>query len=455
MSSVIMPMFSQPVDADRLCAMHRALAILLFCIACARPGNSLRQPSAEPPSAYALASALARDVGPRLAGSEGDARAVAWAERTMTSMGLSIVRREPVPVPVWRRKTERAEMDENGTKTPLAITALGWSNGTGPEGITAEVAAFDSLDALIAASPGEVEGKIAFCNVPMERTPNGAGYGKTVGVRARCASEAEKKGAVAAVIRSVGTDESDFPHTGSMKMDGSKIPAGALSTLAAKRLAEAALRGRTKLNVVLETERGEPKASANVIGVVRATTRPDEIVLVGAHLDAWDLGQGAVDDGAGVGIALAVAGRFVRRPGERTLRVVLFAAEENSLAGGKAYAEAHASDRHVAAMELDSGTGRPVEVRVRAGKPVTLPIIPGVPTSTQPADGGADISPLRARGVPMLDVRQDLSEYFDIHHTAADRVEALRAPELEQVTRAAEAVLRYATGNVDFGVVPR
>jgi carboxypeptidase Q len=423
----------------------------LFVLACSRPAA---HPAVEPPSAYTIASSLARDVGPRLAGSEGDARAVAWAERTMTRMGFASVRREPVAVPVWRRKTERAVMDENGTKTPLAITALGWSEGTGPEGITAEVAEFESLDALAAAAPSEVEGKIAFCNVKMERTPTGAGYGKTVGVRARCATEAEKKGARAAVIRSVGTDESDFPHTGSMRMDAAKIPAGALSTLAAKRLADAAQRGRTNLTIVLETERSEPKPSANVIGEVRGTSRPDEIVVVGAHLDAWDLGQGAVDDGAGVGIALAAAARFVRHPGQRTLRVVLFAAEENSLAGGKAYAEAHASERHIAAMELDSGTGRPLEVRVRSGKPVTLPVVPGVPTSTQPADGGADISPLRARGVPMLDVRQDLSEYFDIHHTAADRVEALRAPELEQVTRAAETLLRFATGNVELGVLP-
>jgi carboxypeptidase Q len=428
-----------------------AIFTLLSGVACGRPAA---HPASEPPSAFAIASSLARDVGPRLAGSEGDARAVAWAERTMTRLGLSSVRREPVAVPVWRRKTERAEMEENGTRTPLAITALGWSHGTRPEGITAEVATFDSLDALAAAPASEVEGKIVFCNVRMERTPTGAGYGKAVGVRSRCATEAEKKGARAAVIRSVGTDESEFPHTGAMRIDGSKIPAGALSTVSAKRLADAALRGRTSLTIVLETEHAEKKPSANVIGEVRGTKRPDEIVLVGAHLDAWDLGQGAVDDAAGVGIALAAAARIALSPGERTLRVVLFAAEENSLAGGKAYAEAHASERHVAAMELDSGTGKPTEVRVRSGRPVTLPIIPGVPSSTQPADGGADISPLRARGVPMLDVRQDLSEYFDIHHTAADRIEALRAPELEEVTRAAETLLRFATGNVDFGVVP-
>jgi len=433
--------------------MFSRFAWLVPCslaLACGRPAA---RPVASAPSAFDIASSLAREVGPRLAGSEGDARAVAWAERTMRRLGIPVVRREPVTVPVWRRRTERAEIDENGKKTPLAVTALGWSHGTGPAGITAEVVAFDSLDALAASGP--IDGKIAFCNVPMARTPTGAGYGKAVGVRARCATEAEKKGAAAALIRSVGTDESDFPHTGSMRMDAAKIPAGALSVQAAKRLAEAIARGRTNATVVLETERGEPQLSANVVGEIPGTARPDEVVLVGAHLDAWDLGQGAVDDGAGVGIALAAASRFVSEPGERTLRVVLFAAEENSLAGGKAYAEAHAGERHVVAMELDSGTGKPLDVRVRAGRPVALPPVEGVPASGEPAEGGADISPLRGRGVPVMDVRQDMSEYFDVHHTAADRVEALRAPELEHMTRATVTLLRFATSaRVDFGALP-
>ena len=417
------------------------------------------------PSAYALASSLAREVGPRLAGSKGDVAAIAWAEKTMKALGFPVVRREPVSVPVWVRKSERAELSFGGKKTPLSVTALGWSYGTGPSGVTARVVEVGSVEAIERAPAGSLAGVIVFCNVPMERTASGEGYGKAVPTRAKCALEAEKQHAVATLIRSIGTDDTDFPHTGSMRREGAKIPSGALSVAAAKRLSEALAQrdrevsaGRAstlEVTLVLDTERGPDAASANVVAEIPGTRKKEEIVVVGAHLDSWDLGQGAVDDGAGVGIVLAAARSFVKRPGERTLRVVLFAAEENSLAGGKAYAEAHRNEHHIAALELDAGTGLVVELRARAGHAITLPNVPGVKSSNEPAEGGADISPLRQLGVPMLDARQDMSDYFDVHHTAADTVDKLRPEALAQATSAVETLLRFATGaQVDFGTLP-
>lgn len=417
------------------------------------------------PTAHALASSLAREVGPRLAGSKGDAAAIVWAEKTMRGLGFPVVRREPVTVPVWVRKTERAEIVTGGGKAPLAVTALGWSYGTGPSGITARVVEVGSVEAIERAPEGSLTGAIVFCNVPMERTASGEGYGKAVPTRAKCALEAEKKHAVAALIRSIGTDDTDHPHTGSMRREGAKIPSAALSVASAKRLSEALAKrdrelaaGRAsslEVSLVLDTERLPDAMSANVVAEIPGTKKRDEIVIVGAHLDSWDLGQGAVDDGAGVGIVLAAARAFVKHPGERTLRVVLFAAEENSLAGGKAYAEAHRAEHHVAALELDAGTGLVVELRARAGRPVTLPNVPGVKTSSEPAEGGADISPLRQLGVPMLDARQDMSDYFDVHHTAADTVDELRPASLAQATSTVETLLRFATdASVDFGTLP-
>lgn len=447
-----------------------ALGLVTLALGCSprepvfSTGRSRVNAEAEP-SAYALASSLAREVGPRLAGSKGDAAAVAWAEKTMRSLGFPVVRREPVTVPVWVRKAERAELVTATERTPLAVTALGWSYGTGPAGITAHVVEVGSVESIERIPEATLTGAIVFCNVPMERTASGEGYGKAVPTRAKCALEAEKKHAVAALIRSIGTDETDHPHTGSMRREGAKIPSAALSVASAKRLSAALAKsaqeagaGRAstlQVSLVLDTERLPDAQSANVVAEIPGTKRKDEIVVVGAHLDSWDLGQGAVDDGAGVGIVLAAARAFVNHPGERTLRVVLFAAEENSLAGGKAYAEAHRAEHHVAALELDAGTGLVVELRARAGRAITLPNVPGVKTSSEPAEGGADISPLRQLGVPMLDARQDMSDYFDVHHTAADTVDKLRPASLAQATSTVETLLRFATdAGVDFGTLP-
>jgi len=425
--------------------------------ACGPAKSAPPPPPAAPPAAplaYEVAARLARDVGPRPAGSPGDARAVGLMVQVLRDLGFANVRAEPVLVPVWRRKAERAELA--GDPGPLDVTALGWSVSTPSQGVRAEVVEVASVDEIASR---DVKQKIVFCNVRMERQRDGSGYGKTVGVRAKCPLEAEKGGALAALVRSVGTDDSDRPHTGSMRREGAKIPCGALSSRSADRLHNAGKSAPATVSLLLTTETAADAPSANVVAEApgaHAEARA-EVVVLGAHLDSWDLGRGAVDDGAGVGVVVAAARTFLARPADRTVRVVLFAAEESSLAGAKAYAAAHADElaRHAAALEIDGGTGRVTELRVLAGAPVVLPTLLGVAPSREPAEGGADVSPLRALGVPILDARQDMTTYFDVHHSAADTVDALDPAALAQATSVVEGLTRFAArSDVRFARVP-
>ncbi|HEY2509765.1 MAG TPA: M20/M25/M40 family metallo-hydrolase, partial [Polyangiaceae bacterium] len=307
-------------------------------------------------------SSLTTEVGARLAGSPADKLAVAWALRTMKERGLSNVHAEPVKVPVWQRGVETASIVAPLHHT-LAVTALGWSGATPPKGLEADVLRFDSLAALKAADAKAAAGKIVFLDVKMHPEGENPGYGEAVPARALGALEAAKKGALAIVIRSIGTDESRFPHTGAMhheKEAKATLPAGALSNADADLLERTlAAHGSARLALNLGP-RWLPEAdSANVVGEIPGRERPNEAVVIGAHLDSWDLGEGAIDDGAGCAIVLE-AGRALAALGHkprRTVRVVLFAAEENSLAGGKEYAKAHAAeaDKIEAAVEADFG----------------------------------------------------------------------------------------------------
>lgn len=411
------------------------------------------------PLAYTVAKKLATEVGPRLAGSPGDAKAVAFMVRELSSLGFSNVHAELVPVPMWRRVREQASFEVSRGTEPLSVTALGWSVSTPKGGVTAEVVEVTSLEAIATA---DVKDKIVFCNIPMPRAADGSGYGKTVGVRAGCPRLSGERGAVAALVRSVGTDDTDAPHTGSMRQNGSKIPGAALSVRSAERLHLAiatASERPARVTLELVTETGPDAPSANVVADAPGSdpSARHEVVLLGAHLDSWDLGQGAVDDGAGVGVVVAAGRSFVERPSARTVRVVLFAAEESSLAGARAYAEAHRDElaAHVAALEIDAGTGKVQDLRVLAGEPVVLPSLLGVVPSGEPAEGGADLSPLRAAGVPVLDARQDMSTYFDVHHTRNDVVAALDPVALAQASEVVTGLARFASrADVRFGRVP-
>ena len=407
------------------------------------------------------ARSLADEVGPRPAGSDGDRAAVAWAVAKMKSIGLSNVRAERVRVTVWTRGVETGEV-LSPHRQKLFLTALGGSVPTPPAGIEGEVFEVASLEDLEARGAG-ARGKIVFFDKKMERRADGAGYGKAVDVRGKGASAAAKLGAIAVVIRSIGTDHDRLPHTGSMtyEADAPKIPAAALSMPDAELL-ERMIRGgdRVRIRVTLGCHDSPEAESANVVGEIPGTTRPKEIVLLGAHLDSWDLGTGANDDGAGCGIVLEAArliGELARRPA-RTIRVVLYANEEHGIDGGKAYREAHKAELplHAAAFESDNGSGRPFALQWLAGasaEPALREIAEileplGVHSLLEGGSGGADISPLRADGVPQFAMRQDASLYFDWHHTANDTSDKIDRAGMD-VNAAAAAAFAWVAASVE------
>jgi hypothetical protein len=404
-------------------------------------------------------------AGPRLAGSTGDTRAVAWALETMRALGLARVRAEPARVPVWRRGPETGEVTAPRPHT-LSLTALGGSVGTLPGGLEAEVLEVPSLEAL-AARGSRVRGRIVFFNRRMERSADGRSYGPSARIRATGASLAARHGAVGMLMRSAGTSRARFPHTGSMRYEPGvpRIPAAALANPDADLLERLGHEGPVRVRFRLGCQSAGEAESANVVGEIEGRERPGEIVLLGAHLDSWDLGTGALDDGAGCAIVLEAARLIAAtapRP-RRTVRVVLFANEEGGLSGAFAYARAHAAElaSHVAALEADSGTGRPRGLGYNAGpgaarilarvRPVLVPL--GAASLDRMRFGGADLLPLLPAGVPLLGVRQDMTRYFDYHHSADDTYDKID-PRALDAAAAAVAVVAYALAESEE-VLPR
>ncbi len=418
---------------------------------------------------YELVTSLVTEVGPRPAGSAGDAAAVRWALNKLGSLGFSQVRMQDVLVPRWVRGTADVSIISPYPQ-PLVAASLGGSIGTSEEGIHAVVVRVDSLDALKALPAANVKGRIVFIDQRMERTRDASGYGATVGIRSQGPSVAADLGAVALVIRSVGTSTDRIAHTGALsyRTDAPRIPAFALANPDADLLARQVDSGKPVRMRLHSTARELPAAwSANVIGEIPGNERAGEIVLLGAHLDSWDLGQGAVDDGAGVAIVMEAArliGRLARKPA-RTIRVVLFANEEFGLSGAREYTSQIGEElnRHVIAFEADLGQGPVWRLDSRVA-PEALPAISQMLKVLEPlrlesgmnsASGGADIRPLREAGVPVLDLSLDATNYFDIHHTANDTLAKIDAKTLDQSVAAfAVAAWLAATKQGDFGRLP-
>ncbi len=391
-------------------------------------------------------------AGPRLAGSPGDRAAVAVSLEILKAQGFSNVHAEPVTVPVWSREMESGAVVAPVSQT-LALAALGGSVATPEGGLEGEVVGLKSFDEL-EAKKDAVRGRIVFYDVRTERTTDGTGYGTSVVYRSNGPSRAAKYGAAGVLVRSIGTDVNRLPHTGALDYaaDQPKIPAAALSIPDADLLARLLERGGpVRVRFTLACGERPDAESANVVGEIPGRERPEEVVLLGAHLDSWDLGRGAIDDGAGCGIVIEAArqiGALPRRP-RRTIRVVLFANEENGLAGGKAYARAHEAElvRHAAALEADSGTGRPLGLSWSAG-PSASPLFAriagilallGAGQLKPEGYGGADVSPLLAAGVPLVGLLQDSSTYFDFHHTANDTFDKIVPKDLDRAAAAAAA----------------
>jgi carboxypeptidase Q len=430
--------------------------------------GALRDRALSGTSAYEHVTSLVTEVGPRSAGSSGDAAAVRWALNKLGSLGFSQVRSQDVLVPRWVRGHAEVTLAGPNAQSLVAV-ALGGSVGTSDEGVEAQVLEVASLDALNALPATTVGGKIVFINQRMERTRDGAGYGATVRNRAEGPSAAGHLGAAALLIRSVGTSDQRHGHTGSLnyRVDAPRIPALALSNPDADQLARWLKPGKPVRVRVKSTARELPSSwSANVIGEIPGSERPNEVVLLGAHLDSWDLGQGAIDDGAGVAIVVEAArliGRLERKPA-RTVRVVLFANEEFGLSGAKEYARlvGDAAARHVLAVEADLGAGAVWRIQSKVA-PDAVPAVDAIREALKPlaleagnneARGGSDLRPLHALGVPILDLSQDATNYFDVHHTVNDTLLQIDPKTLNQVV-AAYAVTAYlaASKNGDFGRV--
>jgi Zn-dependent M28 family amino/carboxypeptidase len=412
--------------------------------------------------AYDIVASLTTEVGPRLGGTQAEARARAWGEAKLKAMGFKNVRTETFDMPVWTRLSESAAI-VSPFPQPLHLTALGNSVSTPEGGLEGEVVRFPTLADLKNAPMTGLEGKIVFVDEKMTRTQDGSGYGVAVAKRSGAANEASKRGAAAAIIRSVGTDSHRFPHAGNMNYEAgvAPIPTAALSNPDADLLARAlAAKKPVRVRLDLKTQRVESAPSGNVIGEIPGRT--DELIVIGGHLDSWDLGTGAVDDGAGIAITMAAAKLVDELKGtpSRTIRVVMWGAEEVGIHGGKAYAEKHKDDldRHVLAAESDFGAGRVWQLRTRFGagreghaKDLAEALRPlGVGPGTAEAFGGADVGPLRAAGVPVLDLAQDGSDYFDLHHTANDTLDKIDPAALKQNV-AAWAVMLYLASEAEGG----
>jgi carboxypeptidase Q len=444
----------------------------------------LRDQAVASDTGYRLLESLTTEVGQRLAGTEAEARGRDWAVKKMQALGFANVRVEEFKVPLWVRGVETAEVTAP-TPQRLVVTALGHSGATPAAGIEAEVVRFASFDDLVAAPAGSLTGKIAFLDHYMQPTQDGSSYGAFGAVRFVGPSIAASKGAIGVVIRSLGTNDARVAHTGvtdwenalpavpvtgGSKVVGAKmapIPAGALSVPDGDLMRQLFARGGpVRMKLVLTPAFKGDGVSGNVIGEIPGRSAPDEIVLIGGHLDSWDLGTGAVDDGAGVVIAMAAA-KLIKTQAQqgprRTVRVVLFGAEEIGGMGGDDYGKRHGTEKHVLAMESDFGADRIWKITshvaetgiptVRAMQRVLAPL--GInPTTDNANGGGSDLGPLGPT-LPTLRLHQDGTHYFDLHHTPDDTFDKVDPAQLAQNV-AAYAVTAWlaADSDVAFGPAP-
>lgn len=416
--------------------------------------------------AYSKLGELCRVAPHRLSGSPGAATAVEWARQQMIADGLENVRLEPCTVPRWvRGQTERLTFSApaNLAGQSLPLLALGGSIATPPGGLEAEVVVVQSFEQL--ADLGEAaRGKIVLFNRPMQDSMANTfpAYGSAVNQRVGGADEASKAGALASISRSMTTLRDDRPHTGTMRYSGeqAQVPAAAISTNGADQIAALVASGvRVRLRLELDCRTEEPVESFNVVGELVGTEFPDEVIVIGGHLDAWDVGEGAHDDGAGCVQsmeALRVLKQLGLRP-RRTLRCVLFMNEENGTAGGKAYYQDHLGEmqQHVMALESDSGGFTPrgfggtmSDAAFAIFEQLIKPLARTGATIARRGGGGADIGPMGASQVPLVGYLPDSQRYFDYHHSEADLFSAVNARELH-LGAAAMAGLVWQVANLD------
>jgi carboxypeptidase Q len=426
----------------------------------------LQQAALNSDYAYRQVAHLTNNIGPRLSGSAQAARAVDYVASELRVIGCE-VQREKVVVPHWVRGEETAAlvqwpgMTHNATQK-IVLCALGGSVATPSYGVTAEVIAVENFDELKSLPREMVAGKIVLFNYPFDKQMaaegrGGEAYGEAVIYRSDGPSGAARQGAVACLIRSVGGADYRIPHTGLTKYadDAPKIPAGAVTGEDADLIVDLVRQGPVKMKLVLTPESLPDVESANVIGDIKGNEHPEQVVIVSGHLDSWDLGTGAIDDGAGVAVSMEAA-RLIQQlhlKPKRTIRVIAWMNEENGLAGSKQYAEDHEKEwaNHIAAMETDGGAGHPIGLNMKA-KPEVKKILAPVAAILQESGAGilsftehagADIEPMDKAGVPTFAPIQDSRFYFNYHHTAADTLDKIVPKELAE-NSAVIAVAAYA-----------
>lgn len=417
---------------------------------------------------YNLIESLTTEVGHRLVGSEGDKKSITWAVNKMKALGFDKVWTEDVTATYWHRGEVEAKVIAPYPHKVVAI-ALGGSVGTGDKGVKGKIAHFNTFKDLEAAADNSLNGKVVFISYRMERHIDGKGYGPAVAARKNGAAVAAKKGASAIIIRSIGTDNNRLAHTGSVRYDegGKAIPAASISNPDADMLLNQLKRSDDVEFYLKLTSHSDPKVvakTANVIGELTGSEFPDEYVTLGAHLDSWDVGTGAVDDGIGVGMMMATVHHIAQLPvkPKRSIRVILFAAEEIGLVGAKTYVEKRNGDMagHVIGAEWDFGVGPIYEMKTGVGKK-SLPALYdfakylkplGVSVNkTNTAKAQSDMSLMSQAGMPSVNFAPDGNLYFDYHHTENDTLDKVDAKALKHNT-AIYTMFAYFTAQsgVDF-----
>jgi carboxypeptidase Q len=431
----------------------------------------LQQAALSSDYAYRQVAHLSNNIGPRLSGSAQAAKAVEYVAGELKTIGCE-VQLEKVMVPHWVRGEETAALVQfpgqaPGTTQKIVLCALGPSVATPPNGIEAEVIAIRNFDELKSLPRDKVAGKIVLFNYPFDKQMaaegrGGEAYSEAVVYRSNGPSEAARQGAVACLIRSVGGADYRLPHTGETDYanDAPKIPAGAVTAEDADLIADLVRQGPVRMKLILTPQTLPDVESANVIGDIKGSEHPEQVIVVSGHLDSWDLGTGAIDDGAGVAVSMEAANLIQKlhlKP-KRTIRVIAWMNEENGLAGSKQYAKDHEKEwmNHFAAMETDGGADHPIGINIKGKPEVKKMFVPVAAVLRESGAGmltlvehcGADIGPMEKAGVPAFSPIQDSRFYFNYHHTAADMLDKIVAKELAE-NSAVVAVLAYALANME------
>jgi carboxypeptidase Q len=434
----------------------------------------LRDAALESDYAYRQVAHLSDNIGPRLSGSPQAQKAVEYVAAELRKLGCE-VQLEQVMVPHWVRGEETGALVQfpgqaENTTQKIVLCALGSSVPTPAEGLTAEVVAVNNFDELRALGRDKVKGRIVLFNHPFDKKMaaegrGGDAYAQAVVYRNTGPSAAAREGAVGCLVRSVGGSEYRLPHTGATDYadDAPKIPAAAVTVEDAELIANLVRQGTVKMKLVLRPQQLPDAVSYNVIGDLKGSEHPEQVVIVSGHLDSWDLGTGAIDDGAGVAVSMEAA-HLIQKLHlhlRRTIRVIAWMNEENGLRGSKTYWKEHAHDvaNHFAAIETDNGAGHPLGLYVRAKPEVKALLAPVAEVLQKSGAGilgfresaGADIEPLEKAGVPTLAPIQDSRFYFNYHHTAADTLDKIVPRELAE-NSAVVAVAAYALAETKYSL---